>query len=784
MKRKEFIIVFLVCLFLVGLFFHKTIFSGLIPFPGDLLIAEYNPWKQYSIEGYVPGSYPNKAQYFDAIRQMYPWRAFATESLSHFSFPLWNPYNFAGSPLFANSQSAVLYPLSLFYLFFPQDVGWTILVVLQIALCFSFTYLYCRKIGITLLGSLLSAVSFSCCLFVAVFLEYNTIVQVILWMPLALYFIERVLKSHAFLNLFGLVASVSIPFFAGHLQVAFFAYFAICFYFLYRIATDNEIKKKMVQLLLLSPFLVLPLGLSGVQLIPTFELQAFSARVSHQAEFLLRALIFQPHELIMYFSPDVFGNPAFRNFGLDTSYATRASYVGIIPLFFAFLAVWHSFKNLYVRFFVILFVLFFLLTVRTPFSEILYGLHIPFLSSSSPSNLLFLLSFSVSILAGFGVDAFLSLKKRFLLKEIGIFLGIFILFVILAKTSLITTFDKNLLYSFGLLGICFVLVIVGDFLKKYKQLVICFLILITALDLFYFFSKYNPFVPRELIFPNTKVTDFLVKNSGTSRSWGYGSGNIDANIQSFFGFPSPNGYDPLYPKSYGEFIYSSFEGKLLKEFSNATRTDANISREGAIDKNSSRLRVLDLLGVKYITIKPKEDAELSKSSRFELVFDSPEWRVYRNTLSLPRFFLASDYKIAKTQSQFNSIFFDKSFNPRETVILEKKPVNFSPSSGSEPGEVSLSSYGSNKVELKTKAEDNTLLFLSDTYFPGWIASVDGKETQIYKANHAFRAVVLPSGVHDIVFEYKPQSFFFGIIVSIISGVFFLGYGVVVGKKTK
>ena len=79
MNKREFFVVFLILFFVTAIFFYKTFLHGLVSFPGDLLIAEYNPWKTYSYLGYNPGSYPNKAQYFDVLRQLYPWKTFAVD---------------------------------------------------------------------------------------------------------------------------------------------------------------------------------------------------------------------------------------------------------------------------------------------------------------------------------------------------------------------------------------------------------------------------------------------------------------------------------------------------------------------------------------------------------------------------------------------------------------------------------------------------------------------------------------------------------------------------------
>ena len=58
------------------------------------------------------------------------------------------------------------------------------------------------------------------------------------------------------------------------------------------------------------------------------------------------------------------------------------------------------------------------------------------------------------------------------------------------------------------------------------------------------------------------------------------------------------------------------------------------------------------------------------------------------------------------------------------------------------------------------------MFLSDTYYPGWIVRVDGKEDTIYRANYAFRAVRVPEGEHEVVFKYEPESVELGLRITV------------------
>lgn len=96
------------------------------------------------------------------------------------------------------------------------------------------------------------------------------------------------------------------------------------------------------------------------------------------------------------------------------------------------------------------------------------------------------------------------------------------------------------------------------------------------------------------------------------------------------------------------------------------------------------------------------------------------------------------------------------------------------------GETQLISYDPSSVKIKVRTPVNTLMFISDAYYPGWRAKVDDKDTKIYRANYAFRSVVVPKGEHIVEFYFEPESFKIGIYVSIF-GVTIL-VGVIVGIR--
>jgi uncharacterized membrane protein YfhO len=75
---------------------------------------------------------------------------------------------------------------------------------------------------------------------------------------------------------------------------------------------------------------------------------------------------------------------------------------------------------------------------------------------------------------------------------------------------------------------------------------------------------------------------------------------------------------------------------------------------------------------------------------------------------------------------------------------------------------------SSEVRLEAEASAPAYLLLTDTWYPGWRATVDENEVPIYRANLTFRALAVPAGHHQIVFRYQPESLRRGLQVTALS----------------
>ncbi|HSA84321.1 MAG TPA: hypothetical protein VLF20_05575, partial [Patescibacteria group bacterium] len=131
MKFKIPFLYLFVFLFITFLFFNPVFISGKLPIPADTIIGLYHPYRDLYASEYPRGIPFHNSQITDPVRQQYPWKVLSIDSLKSGQLPLWNPYNFAGTPLLANMQSAVFYPLNIFFFIMPYQFAWSLLIVSQ-----------------------------------------------------------------------------------------------------------------------------------------------------------------------------------------------------------------------------------------------------------------------------------------------------------------------------------------------------------------------------------------------------------------------------------------------------------------------------------------------------------------------------------------------------------------------------------------------------------------------------------------------------------------------------
>jgi hypothetical protein len=745
-----------------------------VPFSATYLVNFFSPWNAY------PGfSSPVKNNAMpDIITQIYPWKTLTIDTFRHLQIPLWNPYSFSGTPQLANYQSAVLSPFNLLFFILPFIDAWSLLVLLQPLLAGIFTYLFLRTLKVSKEGSVIGSLAFMFCGFLTVWMAYATLDWAILFLPLALLSIEKFYQTQK--NRFLVLLSFCLPlsFFSGHFQISIYFFLFIIAYQVFRFWQVKNVRYAMT----IFAYTLIGILLSLPQLLPSVE--AYT-----QA---LRSGIFEKAEVIpwgylsTFIAPDFLGNPVTRNdwFG---HYAEWNGYVGLIPLLLALYIV-PRIKRKEVLFFGLTALVAILFSFQTPFLDLLVAFKIPVLSTSALSRIIVLFSFSAAILAGYGFEQLMLDIKRKNVRTIYLWLtasviifaflwGVVLLRVILpinqiaiARQNLILPtvifFAFWVAVSFSLLAV---------HLKKGSLIRILpiLIIIIVAFDLLRFSGKWMPFDPRSLMYPQIPVAGEFKRISGFDRTLS----NMGGNGTTYYRLPSLDGYDAVYIRRYGEFIGSLNNGLLTE----SARSVVSFPQNGLYTKQA-----IDLLGVKYIVHKVADGHATwtfpfweYKSGTFPTIYNDGVYQVFQNTNAFPRAFLVSGYVVENNPQQILDTMFGPGFNLRKAVVLEQYPG----AKLSGQGSAAIVSYSEDKVSLKTTSTGNNLLFLSDTYSPGWQAYIDGKQTQIYRADFTFRAILVPAGMHNIEFIYNPLSFDVGVFAAVL-GLLAILAALIIWKRKK
>ncbi len=762
------IIIVVWAIFSIPFFMH-----GRVPFPSDYQVANFSPWSAYP-EFYGPVKNESMP---DVIGQIYPWKMFTIETIKTGTIPFWNPYSFSGTPHLANYQSAVLSPFNLGFFLFPFVDWWSFLIILQPLLAGIFTYMFLRSLKVAYPGSLISSLSFMFCGFITSWMAYGTLGYAILFLPLALYAIEKYKDTKSSRYLVLLCLAIPLSFFSGHFQTSI--YFLI-FTFAYMVFITYS--KKNLRLFL-NLFLSLFFGFLFVlpQLLPSMELYSQT----------IRSTINQKTEAIPWgylptiIAPDYFGNPVTRNawFG---HYAEWNGYIGLIPMFFAFYA-FSLFRKSTVLFFMGTLGIAFLFAYDTPVLDALVLLKVPVLSTSAASRVIVLFSFSASVLAGFGLNRLIDdLGKKHVRKSI-LFLGIFaFLFLILwviavqgmfAPDQFKTVAFSNLKFP-SILFLSFVvglLTLIFTRKKRIVTVIICFFVFLVALEMLRFTTKWMPFSQKDRVYPSAPVTKFYPKIEGYNRVFG----NFGAEGSLYYHLPTIEGYDPVYIRRYGQFIGSLQDGKLSESY----RSVVEMPLAGKYT-----LLGANLLGIKYFIHKISDGQNVWEfpfwkynAQSIKLIYKDPYYEVLENTNAFPRVFFVENIVVKKDAQELLSEMFKKSTNLRKTAIVEDELKEIK---AGDADRAQIQTYTPNKVKIRTESKKKSFLVLTDPYYPGWEAFIDGRKTKIYRVDFALRGVVVPSGVHRVEFVYIPYSFWVGVCGAGLGIIGILGLIILNNKKAK
>ena len=669
----------------------------------------------------------------DLMNDRYPLRYFLGTLIKEGRFPLWVPHIYGGFPLFAAVEVGSFYPPNLiFFGLFEPLVALNLDILFHIFLTGVFTYLYARSLNMEKMSALYSGLILMYSGFFISHLKHLNMVNAACYVPLLFFMIERYRTEEQvkFLLYFCLVMGIQVL--AGHPQITYYTILISIAYFCFRMMSTLTIKEFIPRLCLFFLSIGLGCAIGAIQLIPAFEISSLSQRSGGIPYQFATSCNYHPRDILTFLYPFINGNPGTASYTLGTYKVGSVfwedyGYVGLIPLFLALYLMVSTFifrKIVLVHTFLLICSFLLVLGAVTPFFKIFFYLVPGMNYFRFPTRFFLFTDFSLAILAGMGFS------KLFVKRSFFISLVIFLL---------------------------------------------------TFTDLWFFQVRQNPIIEMKKWKETPETAKYLKQDQGLFRIF-----SPHSKLTHIYTFREAKGWEGdltpylkqrevLQPSSNILSDIATCDGYInltpqyLLKIWGDEKVDGDITKTYHLSPDGKEMRVVEgfikivsLFNVKYIlSWWPIHHPDLRE------VFRSGGTIVYVNQRVFPRCFVVPRSLVIPDDDEAVRFLFSEKFSPGETVVLSEPPEEEVKGGANayQNALIELKKYNFTEILLRVKIDAPGFLVISDTYYPGWKASIDGKMGRVYRANLCQRAVYLDSGDHQVRIYFSPSSLIFGFVVS-------------------
>jgi hypothetical protein len=672
----------------------------------------------------------------DLANQVLPWQQVQAEAFHRGQFPLWDPYLWGGQTLIGQVQPGTAYPLNWILYALPRGDGfirrsylnWYLALIHWLAALFS--YWLCRDLELSRMASVFGGTAFALAGAVGTTL-WPQIVNGMIWMPLVLLFLFRAVRGRRPLLSAALSGFfLGISWLAGHHQVPLYFSLAIAGVWVFYIFRGNRLNWNMVQLAAVAGlFLIFT---SALLVLPAYEYGHLSRRWAGAPEPI------GWDETVPYSVPHDNSLRLFTIFGLliPGIHGFADPYTGVMLLSLAALAVALCWQEVRVRILCVLTLaaLFFSLGYQSVFHGLLYAV-VPMIEKArEPAMAIALFNFGVAVLVAYGFDSLRSRSVSAWPRRIALCLActgalmlILMLGVMMSKKMGFDYDDRVILVAvLALLLAALYLAYLKGSLSITSLGVCCFLLLLMDMGNsvgFVFAHGLDP--SRTLLKKYSEAQDilpWLKKQPGPFRIQLDGR-EIPFNYGDWFGVDVFGGYTSSLP--------------------------SNMMRLGW-DSQHTRM----LYGVKYWIGRGPRD-----SDQVELFTFHSGLKVYESHGALPRVWTVHHAMSIAREDQISQVLNDPQFDPRHTTFLLSDAPKLDACASDDNATLVHSEF--NRVALQAEMRCKGMVVLSDNWYPGWTATVDGQPAKIWEAYTAIRGVEVPAGSHRIEMRYCPLTVLLG-----------------------
>ncbi|MEA1980822.1 MAG: hypothetical protein U9N54_07605, partial [candidate division Zixibacteria bacterium] len=722
--------------------------------------------------------------------------------LNNGAVPQWNPYIFGGLPFVEAFHGDLFYPLSMIKYFGELYRMLGMILFWHIFLAGIFMYLCARQFKLEKIPSLLAGITYMFAPYLVAMVSpwHDGKIFVTALFPLTVLFLERGFESKtgfkSFFNFSMMGLIIGFIILSPHPQMSYFALWALGFYTLYKLIINYVKNKNVVRLIrpasLAVYAVVIGLLLSAIQFYPGYNYTTnFSPRTDRSSGWEW-ATSWSMHEeeafslLIPEFSGTSSKNEKTVYWGKN-SFKDNSESISVVAIFLALIGLFFSRKKK-VYFFggLALFALLYALGATTPFFHLFYL--IPKVSSMrAPSMIMFLFTFSISLIAAYGLQWLMTStakpvipnkKFNYLLWGMPSFMFLLAILLTASGRGMISIWS-SLFYSdltqpigrgyskldlaynnlpsiqsgawWSFLAIIAVAVIIWLYKSgKAGKSIFLVLLLIPMFNDIRFDKRFISTVdPTPYWQPNVLV-DYFNKQPGNYR------------VMNFTRAVSKN-----YLPQYGIPVIEGYHGNQLNWYDKLMAYNKN--------RGMANPRLLNLSCAKYIMVPGNQqlDANYFGEKLLTQAADFGQVKIMKNDNVFPRTFLVDQYQIFENPDQIRKELFDGNTNLRNTVLLEKEPqLNIERDSLSKDS-AWISDYQTDSVTINLNVTKNKLLVLTDNFFESWHAEIDGNPAEILKAYSTYRAVAIPAGSKQIIFRYSSEKYHTGKLLTQVVSIYLL-----------